>query len=184
MIQLSGLPCFWAGQYQPPPGLLQRASSNMASLARIMKLPASDGTIALLQGEAIALLLKAIGNALSKDKQQLQQQAAATAAAADSGSADAGDATPTACEPGGQQQEQQQRSKVAADKLQCLRALVVLMHLLGEHLGSHALQVGASLVCRAAAAGPACHWVPVCMAWLPESHDKPLVPLLPPPLLR
>jgi hypothetical protein len=29
----------------------------------------------------------------------------------------------------------------AADKMQCLRALVVLMHLLGEHLGSHALQV-------------------------------------------
>lgn len=38
----------------------------------------------------------------------------------------------------------------AADKMQCLRALVVLMHLLGEHLGSHALQVrcGASTLTR------------------------------------
>ncbi|WIA34494.1 hypothetical protein OEZ86_012821 [Tetradesmus obliquus] len=33
----------------------------------------------------------------------------------------------------------------AADKMQCLRALVVLMHLLGEHLGSHALQMMAVL---------------------------------------
>lgn len=78
----------------------------------------------------MALLLKSIGNALAKvqddgrdgvDAPQQRQGQQSRAKAAQGG--------------GGQ------LSGVAAEKLQGLRVLMVLMHLLGEHLGRHALQV-------------------------------------------
>lgn len=132
VVQLSGLPCFWDGQYQPPPSLLTRAHEYVGILASIMELPQLPASTAeLLQGEAIALLLKSIGNTLAKRDDNNEAPAGAGAARA-------------------QQQQQgggagggnsMQLSGVAAEKLQGLRALVVLMHLLREHLGSHALQV-------------------------------------------
>jgi hypothetical protein len=162
LVQLAGLPCFWDGQYTPPPSLLTRAKDYVGILASIMEVPQSAGTIELLQGEPIALLLKSIGNALAKP---------------DPGTPGAPGASGTSGYPGvratslagggmGQQQKQQgpgrqqqqgkvlggqgpcggaegvQLSGLGAEKLQSLRALVVLMYLLGEHLGTHALQVG------------------------------------------
>jgi hypothetical protein len=135
VVQLAGLPCFWDGQFEPPPSLLKRAKEYVGILANIMELPQSTGAKELLQGEPIALLLKSIGNALAKTDPQA--------------SAPAEQAT-------GPQQGQPSRKQgkgrhadaallldgVAAEKLQGLRAMMVLMHLLGEHLGTHALQVG------------------------------------------
>lgn len=143
VVQLAGLPCFWDGQYQPPPSLLQRAKEYVGILASIMELPQPASTIELLQGEPIALLLKSIGNALSKSEpagaappqrqqppQEAQQQGRQRKAAGKAGPAGT---------------DSLLLSGVAAEKLQSLRALVVLMNLLGEHLGTHALQVRISL---------------------------------------
>jgi hypothetical protein len=140
VVQLAGLPCFWDGQYQPPPSLLSRAKEYVGILASIMELPQPAGTIELLQGEPIALLLKSIGNALSKSepagaappqRQPLPQEAQQTGKQRKA----AGKAGPAGT-------DSLLLSGVAAEKLQSLRALVVLMNLLGEHLGTHALQVG------------------------------------------
>lgn len=130
VVHLAGLPCFWEGQYQPPATLLTRAREYVGILAGIMELPQPSGTISLLEGEPMALLLKSIGNALAKVQddgqdgvgapQQRQGQPSRAKAAQGGGG---------------------QLSGVAAEKLQGLRVLVVLMHLLGEHLGRHALQV-------------------------------------------
>lgn len=136
VVQLAGLPCFWDGQFDPPLSLLKRAKEYVGILANIMELPQSTGAIELLQGEPIALLLKSIGNALAKSD------------------ADASTASPSLQpqqlkgQPGGLQGKGQHAdaalllSGVAAEKLQGLRALTVLMHLLGKQLGTHALQVG------------------------------------------
>lgn len=145
VVQLAGLPCWWKGQYQPPAELLARADEYVGILASILEQGKTGGTIELLQGEPLALLLKSIGNALSRSE--------GDGPAAGAGAA-AGDAAAAAAS--GRQDQQQgggctrvsggsgeeQLSGVAAEKLQSLRALVVLMHLLGEHLGMHALQVG------------------------------------------
>lgn len=135
VVQLAGLPCFWDGQYEPPPSLLKRAREYVGILANIMELPQSTGTIELLQGEPIALLLKSIGNALAKSDPQApeaEQQQAQAQARQRSGQQAAAAASLLL-------------DGVAAEKLQSLRALVVLMYLLGEHLGTHALQVGPSV---------------------------------------
>lgn len=136
VVQLAGLPCFWEGQYQPPASLLTRAKEYVGILASILELPQPAGTIELLQGEPIALLLKSIGNALSKSEGEeqaapLQQRQAQPDVQQRKGKGKAGQAST----------ESLLLSGVAADKLQSLRALVVLMNLLGQHLGTHALQV-------------------------------------------
>jgi hypothetical protein len=137
VVQLAGLPCFWEGQYQPPASLLTRAKEYVGILASILELPQPAGTIELLQGEPIALLLKSIGNALSKSEEEggaaapLQQRQAQPDGQQRKGKGKAGQAST----------ESLLLSGVAADKLQSLRALVVLMNLLGQHLGTHALQV-------------------------------------------
>lgn len=133
VVQLAGLPCFWDGQFEPPPSLLKRAKEYVGILANIMELPQPTGTIELLQGEPIALLLKSIGNALAKSDPQ--------------------PAAPAPLQPQHAQLRRLQGkgrhadaamllNGVSAEKLQGLRALMVLMHLLGERLGTHALQVG------------------------------------------
>lgn len=131
VVQLAGLPCFWDGQFEAPPSLLKRTKEYVGILANIMELPQSTGAKELLQGEPIALLLKSIGNALEKT----DPQASALQA-------------PQHGQPSRKQGKGRHADAallldgVAAEKLQGLRALMVLMHLLGEHLGTHALQVG------------------------------------------
>jgi hypothetical protein len=142
VVQLAGLPCFWDGQYQPPPSLLSRAKEYVGILASIMELPQPAGTIELLQGEPIALLLKSIGNALSKSGpagaalQQCQQLPQKEHQGKQPNGA--GKARPAGT-------DSLLLSGVSAEKLQSLRALVVLMNLLDKHLGTHALQVGGSV---------------------------------------
>jgi hypothetical protein len=138
VVQLAGLPCFWDGQFEPPPSLLKRAKEYVGILANIMELPQSTGAKELLQGEPIALLLKSIGNALAKSDPQA--------------SAPAVGVQPATGPQQGQASRKQGKGRhadaallldgVAAEKLQGLRAMMVLMNLLGEHLGTHALQVG------------------------------------------
>lgn len=130
VIEKAGLACFWDSQYHPPRDVLERASEYVATLADVMKEEGIHGVIDLLQGETIATVLKNIGKTVAKQP-QLEQVAAGS---------DAVDA----------QQQQQQGTSAAgaeggtlwAEKLQGLRSLVVLMHLLEEHIGSHAFQVG------------------------------------------
>lgn len=169
MVRLSGLPQFWpragAGRHGLPPELLQRAHSYLAVVSDALRAGAAaqgaaadaggaaggaggggseagwggdDGVPALLQGPAVALLLKEFGGRLG--------------GGSGGGGVSAGG--------GG--------GSAAADRMQCLRALMVLIELLGDRLSSHALQVGLrARVCACACIREyarvqviACVWVP------------------------
>jgi hypothetical protein len=150
VIYKAGQPEFWAEQFSPTNDLLSRAKQYIGILANAMELQQQHGVFELLQGETIALLLKSTGAALSKPLPEvaadssnrspagrhLQQHGTATSDPAANSNGDSSSAKGLAFE----------RDEVVAEKLQCLRALVVLMHLLGADLGSHAYQV-----CTAAA---------------------------------
>jgi hypothetical protein len=140
------------------------------------ELSGPDRVLELLQGETIALLLKNIGNTLAQDIEPGTSASASKAVAGATAAAAAGRgdswgsgcwalqaALQKLCDERGLSAiplpglnyslsfflgpDVSGQSVSAADKMQCLRALVVLMHLLGEHLGSHALQVSCGYMC-------------------------------------
>jgi hypothetical protein len=183
LIEKAGAACFWGEQHQPPQELLTRAREYVGIVANGMgsELQGPDRVLDLLQGETIALLLKNIGNTLAQELEQPSAAGThgAAVAAASAAAAGRGDSWGSGCwalqaalqklcedrglsaaplpglnynsffsGPGANGEPVS-----AADKMQCLRALVVLMHLLGEHLGSHALQVR---VCACPSASARC----------------------------
>lgn len=130
VIEKAGLACFWGTEYYLPKSVLERASEYVATLADVMKDEGIQGVIDLLQGETIATVLKKIGRTLAKQPQQEQSPSGSGAGDAQQQGSDAAGVSGA----GG--------GSVWAEKLQSLRCLVVLMHLLEEHIGSHAFQVG------------------------------------------
>jgi len=109
-----------------------------------------EGVVALLQGQTVALLLKEFGSKLGAGSgaggragadgtaggggvDGLSRQVGDEAAAAGGGGGGGGSNTTTGAAAAG--------SGLEAERLQCLRALMVLVELLGSCLGSHALQV-------------------------------------------
>eukprot|EP00879_Flechtneria_rotunda_P008531 GHRR01008938.1.p1 GENE.GHRR01008938.1~~GHRR01008938.1.p1 ORF type:complete len:1480 (+),score=620.50 GHRR01008938.1:516-4442(+) len=134
IIYQAGQTCFWRQQYHAPADLLNRAEEYVGIVANGMSMQGQQGILDLLQGETIALLLKDIGNTLSKpldsDKSAAKAPAQRVGATVTSHAASI---SPS------------QLSGIAADKLQCLRTLVVLMHMLRQQLGTHALQMMAVL---------------------------------------
>eukprot|EP00775_Hariotina_reticulata_P013107 gene13107-13235_t len=149
VIYMAGQPDFWTEQFSPADDLMSRAKQYIGILANAMELDPQQGMFELLQGETIALLLKSTGAALSKPMpevaasssngspagQQLQRHGGVSGGHTVSSIGDGSSTRALALE----------RDEVAAEKLQCLRALVVLMHLLGADLGSHAYQLMAVL---------------------------------------
>jgi hypothetical protein len=173
----------WQGAHTPPPELLARAHEYVSVVAQGMQLSGPGGVAALLEGEAIALLLKQVGTTLAAREQGTEARASRPVApGAGLGSSVTTTASAAVDAPvapsrrqrqrGGaassleQQQKQQHQTKqqqkqnkqrkeqqqlqlegedmltgLEAEKLQGLRALVLLMHLLEGQLGSHALQV-------------------------------------------
>ncbi len=103
-----------------------------------------EGVVALLQGQTVALLLKEFGSKLGAGSAGAARAGASLAAAdvghprtaaaapGDEASASAGQGVAAACD---------DACGLEAERLQCLRALMVLVELLGGCLGSHALQV-------------------------------------------
>lgn len=128
VIETAGLARFWGEQHRPPKDVLARASEYVGTLADVMKSEGVHGVTGLLQGETMATLLKNIGKMLAKQPQQ-EMPASTTLQTS-------------------QQQQKQQDGAVHvnegplfAEKLQSLRSLIVLMYLLNDAIGSHALQV-------------------------------------------
>lgn len=179
IIDTAGSAELWGGLYQPPPALLARAHEYVGFVAKGMDMDGPAGFIELLQGETIALLLKHIGNTLSKD---LHPQGGQDNSGLPGrlGSAQLGcEALQQIVDPILQQQGgalgagQSHRLGSAsgsvcvsiAEKMQCLRALYVLMHLLQEHLGTHAFQVRTWGCCFSLPVKPSwlsCSMLPSC----------------------
>jgi hypothetical protein len=198
LIEKAGAACFWGEQHQPPQELLTRAREYVGIVANGMgaELQGPDRVLELLQGETIALLLKNIGNTLAREASaDVSSSASGAAAAAAAAASSRGDSWGSGCWAlqAALQKLCEDRDLAAiplpglnhnasfflgpdvsgvavsaAHKMQCLRALVVLMHLLGEHLGSHALQVSANrclgTCCLLKSTRYVCDWLQLLVA--------------------
>lgn len=129
VIEKAGLARFWGNEHRPPKNVLKRALSYVETLVDVME--GIDSVINLLQGETMATLLKNIGKTLSKQPQQ--ELALPESAATDAQQGMLAVATSAAAAGN--------NSVLQDEKLQALRSLLVLMHLLEAYIGSHAFQV-------------------------------------------
>eukprot|EP00878_Enallax_costatus_P012343 GHUV01012892.1.p1 GENE.GHUV01012892.1~~GHUV01012892.1.p1 ORF type:complete len:1174 (+),score=406.36 GHUV01012892.1:1698-5219(+) len=127
VVEKAGLSRFWGKEHRPPADVLDRALSYVEILVDVME--GMDSVIDLLQGETMATLLKNIGKTLSKQPQQEQVVQETGASNAQQGDVAAAGSI----------------SGLQDEKLQALRSLIVLMHLLDAHIGSHAFQLMAVL---------------------------------------
>jgi hypothetical protein len=137
VVLLSGLPCFWpTTSVTPPTSHTQQARDLLVQIASHQG--SSNPAAALndlLQGATQVLLLLEFGVVLGGAKARAAAQAAAAAAGKGSPGAagDRGNTAAVAAAGGG--------GEAVAKKLQYLRALTVLIVLLGQQLKHHVLQL-------------------------------------------
>ena len=139
MVLLSGLPCFWpTTSVTPPTSHTQRAKELLLEVAGHQGSTNSAAALTdLLQGATQVLLLLEFGVVLGGAKARAAAQAAAAAAAATKRTVASGGDVCNAVAAGGKAGAEE----AVAKKRQYLRALTVLIVLLGQQLKHHVLQL-------------------------------------------